>query len=201
MNAAFENYKQFANHIFIYEGMGDIGVEEIRQSVNSHIKRTGNKNPVVFIDYLQILKAAKRDKNATDKQIIDHNVTALKQLSRDYDIPVFVISSLNRQNYNITINMSSFKESGSIEYGADVLMGIQLKGAGEKDFDVEKAKSLNPRPVEVKVLKYRNGQIVSKGIGLTYYTAFNYFSEINRTKKSWQQRVMKELNDEPLPFQ
>ena len=179
MNAAFENYKQFANHIFIYEGMGDIGVEEIRQSTNSHIKRTGNKNPVVFIDYLQILKAAKRDKNATDKQIIDHNVTALKQLSRDYDIPVFVISSLNRQNYNITINMSSFKESGSIEYGADVLMGIQLKGAGEKDFDVEKAKSLNPRPVEVKVLKYRIGQIVSKGIGLTYYTAFNYFSEIN----------------------
>ena len=200
MDAAFENYKQFANHVFIYEGVGDIGVEEIRQSINSHIKRTGNKNPIVFIDYLQILKAAKRDKNATDKQIIDHNVTALKQLSRDYDIPVFAISSLNRQNYNSTINMSSFKESGSIEYGADVLMGIQLKGAGEKDFDVEKAKGLNPRPVEMKVLKYRNGQIVSKGIGLTYYTTFNYFSETNRTKKSWQQRVMKELNNEPLPF-
>lgn len=200
MDAAFESYKQFANHIFIYEGVGDIGVEEIRQSINDHIKRTGNKNPVVFIDYLQILKAAKQDKNATDKQIIDHNVTALKQLSRDNDIPVFAISSLNRQNYNSAINMSSFKESGSIEYGADVLMGIQLKGAGEKDFDVEKAKGLNPRPVEVKVLKYRNGQIASKGIGLTYYTTFNYFSEINKTKKSWQQRVMRELNNEPLPF-
>ena len=217
IDAAFENYEKFAEHVFIYEGVGNIGVNAIRKSINAHIKNTGNKNIVVFVDYLQILKASKQDKNATDKQIIDHNVTALKQLSRDFDIPILAISSLNRQNYNSAINMSSFKESGSIEYGADVLIGIQLKGAGEKYFDVEKVKSMNPRPIEINILKYRNGQIMSKGIDLTYHTTFNCFETNNkvnsinhvtmqyrtkdiRKKQDWQQQIMEELKTEPLPF-
>ena len=130
---------------------------------------------MVFIDYLQILKAAEGDERATDKQITDHNMTFLKQLSRDFDIPVFAVSSLNRQNYSEKINMAAFKESGAIEYGSDVLMGLQLKGAGERDFDINAAKEKNPREVELVILKNRNGGISTKGIELNYYPVFNSF--------------------------
>lgn len=172
---AFSKYEDYSEHLFIYEGIGNISVSEIRNKVKDHISYTGNKRPIVFIDYLQILAASEGDERATDKQIVDHNVTALKQLSRDFDIPVFAVSSLNRENYKSEINMAAFKESGAIEYGSDVLIGLQLKGAGDKDFDVNDAKSKDPREVEFCILKYRNGRITSNGIEMHYYPKFNYF--------------------------
>ena len=46
----------------------------------------------------------------------DDAVSDLKRISRDYSVPVFAISSLNRDNYSAPINMAAFKESGAIEY-------------------------------------------------------------------------------------
>lgn len=175
VSEAFNKYEGYSKHLFIHEGIGNISVQEIRETVKNHISFTGNKRPIVFIDYLQILKASDGDERATDKQIVDHNVTALKQLSRDFDIPIFAVSSLNRQNYSEEINMAAFKESGAIEYGSDVLIGLQLKGAGEKDFNVNEAKAKSPREVQFCVLKNRNGKITSTGIDLNYYPIFNCF--------------------------
>lgn len=178
IETAFKAYESYSGHLFIYEGIGNISVEEIREKVKDHIAFTGNKNPVVFIDYLQILKSPEGDEHATDKQQTDHNITLLKQLSRDFDIPVIAVSSLNRQNYSEKINMAAFKESGAIEYGSDVLIGLQLKGAGEKDFDINAAKAKDPREVEFLVIKNRNGRISGEGVGLNYYPAFNCFRGI-----------------------
>lgn len=175
MNGAFKSYQNFAKHIFIHEGIGNISVGEIRDKIKNHISITGNNRPIVFIDYLQILKASEGDERSTDKQIVDHNVTALKQLSRDFDIPIIAVSSLNRDNYKSKINMAAFKESGAIEYGSDVLIGLQLTGAGDTDFDVEAAKEKDPRQIDFCILKNRNGKITSKGIPMTFYPIFNCF--------------------------
>lgn len=65
INAAVNSYREYADHIFIHEGIGDIGIQEIKEVVQKHISITGNK-PVVLIDYLQIL--APYDMRSTDKQ-------------------------------------------------------------------------------------------------------------------------------------
>ena len=192
---AFRAYEEFAAHIFIYEGIGNISVEEIREKVKNHISLTGNKYPIVFIDYLQILKAPLSDEKSTDKQVVDHNVTALKQLSRDFDIPVFAVSSLNRENYRHKINMAAFKESGAIEYGSDVLIGLQLTGTGENGFDADKAKEKNPKEIDFCILKNRNGNIQSDGIPLIFYSEFNCFMENNGVFIP----ITKEMED-MLPF-
>lgn len=176
IETAFRAYESYSEHLFIYEGIGSISAEDIRDRVKDHIAYTGNKYPVVFIDYLQILSGD--DDRATDKQRTDRNITYLKQLSRDFDIPVIAVSSLNRQNYSEKINMAAFKESGAIEYGSDVLIGLQLKGAGEKDFDISAAKAKDPREVEFIVIKNRNGKISGQGVQLNYYPAFNCFRGI-----------------------
>ena len=129
----------------------------------------------MIIDYLQIL--APYDMKASDKQNTDKAVLELKRLSRDYKIPVIGISSLNRQNYNAPISMEAFKESGAIEYSSDVLIGLQLKGVGSKDFDVNTAKKKHPREVEVVILKNRNGSTGDR-VDYEYYSMFNYFREI-----------------------
>ena len=174
---AFEAYRTYAKHIFIHEGIGNIAVEEIREKVKQHISVTGNKRPIVFIDYVQILRAEEGLERATDKQIVDHNVTALKQLSRDFDVPVIAVSSLNRENYKQKINMSAFKESGAIEYGSDVLIGLQFAGMGEDDFDIDEARSSDPREIEFHILKNRSGRVTAAGLPLLFHPVFNCFTE------------------------
>jgi replicative DNA helicase len=167
-------YGAYAGNIYINEGIGDIGIEQIRETIRKHIYFTGKK-PVVVIDYLQIL--APTDIRATDKQNTDKAVLELKRISRDYKLPVIGISSFNRANYSVAVTMEAFKESGAIEYSSDILIGLQLKGAGSKDFDTNTAKSKNPREIELVVLKNRNGA-TGKKVAYEYYPMFNYFKEI-----------------------
>lgn len=168
-------YSDYAKHIYITEGVGDLGVNQIRATVEKHTRYTGN-TPLVIVDYLQIL--APYNERATDKQNTDKAVMELKRISRDFKTPVIGISSFNRDNYNNAVSMQAFKESGAIEYSSDILIGLQLKGAGTKDFDVTEAKSKNPREIELVILKNRNGKTGTK-IPLEFYPLFNYFTEMN----------------------
>lgn len=177
---AIKAYGTYARNIYIHEGIGNIGTAQIRQTVENHIRITGEKQPLVLVDYLQIL--APEDVRATDKQNTDKAVTELKRISRDFKIPVFAVSSFNRENYKTAVSFSSFKESGAIEYSSDVLIGLQLKGAGEKGFDAETTKTRNPREIELVILKNRNGE-TGKKLEFKYYPMFNYFEETGISQK------------------
>lgn len=170
---AIEAYSRYAGNLYIHEGVGSIGVEQVKNTIAEHIYLTGKK-PVVIVDYLQIL--APYSERATDKQNTDKAVLELKRISRDFKLPVIGISSFNRAGYKEAVTMEAFKESGAIEYSSDVLIGLQLQGAGAKDFDVNEAKSKNPREIELVVLKNRNGKTGSK-VKFNFYAMFNYFKE------------------------
>ena len=177
IQAACERYAGYANNISIREGVGDIGVKQIRKSVLQHISFRG-KRPVVVVDYMQIL--APMDIRATDKQNTDRAVLELKRLSRDLKTPVVCISSLNRASYSNKISMEAFKESGAIEYSSDVLLGLQFAGAGGEKFDLDKAKhgegKYGEREIQCVVLKNRYGRTGGK-ITYTYNPCFNHFYE------------------------
>lgn len=157
-----------AKHLYIVEGMKGVNADTVRQLVAQHRQRHG-KPPVVFIDYLQLLTLTDTTQN-TDKQKMDIAVHALKDISRDYKIPVVAISSMNRASYNDSLNMASFKESGLIEYTADVLLALEFPLPGnctgkseqnkknrEELFKKIHARQRNGEPVKVdiKILKSR----------------------------------------------
>ena len=175
---AVQTYSGYAKHIYITEGVGDLGVNQIRATVEKHTRYTGN-TPLVIVDYLQILAPA--NDRATDKQNTDKAVMELKRISRDFKTPVIGISSFNRDNYNNAVSMQAFKESGAIEYSSDILIGLQLKGAGQNDFDATEAKSKNPREIELVILKNRNGKTGDK-VPFEFYPMFNYFVENDAPK-------------------
>lgn len=50
MNEALKEYGAYAGHIFYHIGIGDIGVEKIKEVIAKHIRVTGRK-PLVIIDY------------------------------------------------------------------------------------------------------------------------------------------------------
>ena len=189
---AIETYgRDYSKKISIYEGIGTIGVEKIREEV-ARVTRLFGEAPIVVVDYLQIL--APYDKEyirATDKQNTDKNVTELKLISRDYKTTIIGISSFNRDNYTAPVNLTSFKESGAIEYSSDVLIGLQFTGMDYEEGETEKARDKRIRElrkdqeakgragqaqsIQLKVLKNRYG---CKGdIILSFYPMFNYFEE------------------------
>ena len=172
-NAA-ERYGKYAGNIYIKEGLRGIGVEQIREGVKQHIAVTGAR-PLVIVDYLQIL-TPNEEGRYTDKQIIDKAVLELKCISRDFKVPVIAVSSFNRACYNTSVTMEAFKESGAIEYSSDVLLGLQLEGAGNKDFNVDKAKGQSTRKIELVILKNRNGRTGGK-IKYQYLPAHHVLEE------------------------
>ena len=135
---------------------------------------------LVIIDYLQIL--APYDMRSTDKQNTDKAVLELKRLSRDFDLPVIGISSFNRESYKESsgnrgrVTAVDFKESGAIEYSADVLLGLEFKAAGTKEYSEKTEKQKTPREIKLVVLKNRNGK-AWQSTCFDYYPMFNYYRE------------------------
>lgn len=179
---AYRQYEAVEGNIIFYEGIGNIGVEQIKQAVAEHKELTGN-TPLIFLDYLQIL--APYDMRASDKQNTDKAVLELKRLSRDYKTPVVAISSFNRDNYTSEVNMTAFKESGAIEYGSDVLLALQPQGMKpgytkteqKENADlVKRCKASTERNVEAVILKNRNGKTGGR-VGFTYRSLFNCFKQ------------------------
>ena len=165
-------------------GVGSIDADDIRRVVERYEYELETL-PVVFVDYLQILKA--HVPHMTDKQAVDYNVLRLKQMSRDYKIPVIALASMNRTSYSDVISMVSIKESGAIEYTSDVCIGLQMaemdsivdgaKGKqGQQEKKVRKLKSKQNRDMQAVILKQRNGQIGAE-IPFTYCAMFNHFGE------------------------
>lgn len=176
IKAAREYYAEnIGQHIFIYEAIGNLTASTIRDIVARHVDYTDNK-PVVIVDYLQLVKNDDARINANDKTRTDYNLTELKQLSRDYKLPIMLISSVNRGSYKEEIKFESFKESGGIDFGSDVIIGLQLAGVGTIDFNVNEAKAKNPREIEAVILKNREAP-VGDIVKYLYYPMFNHFEE------------------------
>lgn len=178
------------DRISILAGNFDTTVGFIRETIKKYMA-FNSVRPCVIVDYLQVLQAQKdpeTGRKTTDtRQKTDENITELKRISRDYEIPVFVISSLNRGNYLTPIDFESFKESGGIEYSCDVLWGLQLAAIHEdifaKDNHVKEkrermaqAKEEIPRQIELVCLKNRYGKS-RYSCRFTYYPQYDLFTE------------------------
>lgn len=185
---AADRYKQeVQDRISIIEGNFNCNISFIGDYIRDYIRKN-NVRPVVFVDYLQVLQPEQQNgRQQTTKETVDTTITELKRMSRELDLTVIVISSVNRANYLMPIDFESLKETGSIEYTADVVWGLQLQCINDDLFNDEKkkkekrarikaAKAANPRKIELVCLKNRYG-IASYSAYFDYYPANDYFTE------------------------
>lgn len=175
------------NRLQVIEGGFETTVESIKDYTRAYIEQHKGSRPVIIVDYLQVLQGAQK---STVRENIDYNVVELKRLARALDVPVIVISSINRGNYLMPVDFESFKESGGIEYTADVVLGLQLacldenpvfqkeKAIMEKREAIKAAKAENPRMIKLVCLKNRYGR-PDWTITYKYYPQYDYFVETN----------------------
>ena len=184
VSQAISEYQKFSANISIIELGIDATVTTITDTVKRFMDFTGLR-PVIALDYLQLVRPD-NDRLGT-KDAVDYVIKVLKKMQVDNNLIVIAISSFNRTNYLAPVDYESFKESGSLEYTADVLLGLQPqimtddlfnaeKKIKEKREAIDRAVSAIPRKVMLKNLKNRFGR---KGYtcGFTYDPRFDLFTQ------------------------
>ena len=184
---ARELYRSYCPRLRIIESQGDFSVEDVRRSVSRHKRLTG-RTPVVFIDYLQVLHPL--NPRESEKQQTDKNILELRRLAREFETPVVVLSSLNRAGYKKRPTLESFKESGGVEYGSDIVLMLSFEmkddyyiettdeetGKKKKVYDYDRAKRETPRSMLLSLLKNRNGNPTGT-VPVWSYAKFSLFAE------------------------
>jgi len=118
-------------------------------------RRIHARNPLGFIvvDYLQLL--APTDSKMPREQQVAEASRGLKALAKELNLPVVVLSQLNRasEKENRTPKLADLRESGSIEQDADVVLMLARPKDADEKFQVAADSA------ELIVAKQRNGPV------------------------------------------
>lgn len=174
---AKESFKGFADRLQILEGDRATTVDRIRLAALQLRQKTQSGRLLVVVDYLQILPT--EDGFADIRQKVNFVTSELRRIGRDLDAPVIAISSVNRAAYNTkSPALDVFKESGDIEFSADVALVMKDdpdKTKGDSNYLGVMRKW---KKVFLDVVKNRNGE--KARIALEFYPEVSRFREVSR---------------------
>ena len=156
--------------LFFLEGNSRLRVSTVKAKALQIMARHRAEKVLIVIDYLQRWSAVQtpEDENRREyRHIVGDLVSELRELANRLNSPVLIISSQNRQQQG-EARLSSFKESGDIEYSADT--AIFLIREKQKD-------SGEGRAVKLDILKNRFGDIGK--VEMLFKPAKSIFREIS----------------------
>ncbi|OHB83361.1 MAG: replicative DNA helicase [Planctomycetes bacterium RBG_19FT_COMBO_48_8] len=168
-----ENQKVRRNHLDVkdYAGLADsmgrlmprrLWIEEASVltplSIRSRARRLKAAHDIqcIVIDYLQLISTHGRHENR--QQEITRISRSIKSLAKELDVPVILLSQLNRataNRSNFMPRLTDLRESGSIEQDADVVLLLHREDYYHKG----QADYCNTNVADVIVAKQRNGPI------------------------------------------
>lgn len=178
INAAFEDYKQAlsARLVRYLDATSGTTLDTIAEQAVQHFsacKDATTGSPIIVVDYLQRL--ARREGLGTDlRSSITAYTENLRSMACDLHCTVILLCAMNRaSNYQTGAStIASAKESGDIDYTADVIMAI-----GEDSQASEPAPNI--RRWMLRIDKNRQGSVTfdQSHIALDWYASRQQFTE------------------------
>jgi len=112
-----------------------------------------NKLGLIIVDYLQLLSPV--DSKVPREQQVAEASRGLKALAKELEVPVVVLSQLNRssEKENRAPKLADLRESGSIEQDADVVLMLARPKDADEKYQVAADSA------ELIVAKQRNGPV------------------------------------------
>jgi replicative DNA helicase len=126
-------------------------LSEISRSIRERAATAQKGHYVAFVDYLGLIEPDQP--SGSRYQDVTHITRAFKVLANELDVPIVLLSQLNRENArnNRAPELYDLRDSGSIEQDANVV--IFLYGVDDPN-----AEDIGKREVMVKVAKNRDGE-------------------------------------------
>ena len=142
---------EFTKAPIFLDDSGHLSVMELRAKARRvHARR---KLGFIIVDYLQLLSPV--DSQAPREQQVAEASRGLKALAKELDLPVIVLSQLNRssEKENRAPRLADLRESGSIEQDADVVIMLARPKDTDEKFQVAADSA------DLIVAKQRNGPV------------------------------------------
>lgn len=141
-------------HAYIDDN-SQLRVGDIAASVRMIEQRVGGqKVELIVVDYLQFV--APDDVKLPREQQVANTARRLKQLAKDRACPVVAVCAVNRKTEDGSDKrpkLSHLRESGSIEFEADIVMLLHREDYYKRGEEVEECKGV----AEIIIAKQRNG--------------------------------------------
>jgi len=142
---------EFSKAPIFIDDSSHLSIMELRAKARRlHSRR---KLGMIVVDYLQLLSPV--DSQIPREQQVAEASRGLKALAKELDVPVIVLSQLNRasEKENRTPKLADLRESGSIEQDADVVLMLTRPKDADEKFQVASDTA------ELIVAKQRNGPV------------------------------------------
>lgn len=138
-----------------YDDTATLSFERILSSIR-FLHRKKNLR-VAFIDYLQILQNNDRRKNQTEEQFFGMVTRMLKNLAKELDICIILLSQISRSaDCSVEPSLSRIRGSGQIVEAADVVILIYRPEAYDKDYSGKFENYNTHGTALIKIAKGRN---------------------------------------------
>ena len=134
--------------LYLIEGTSRLTVPQLKAKALQAMARHKTDQCLIVIDYLQRWPASRGNFNDY-RHVVGSLISELRELANRLHSPILVISSQNRGGQG-TGDLTSFKESGDLEYSADSAL-LMLKGSGTA--------TPPARSVSLKIAKNRFGDL------------------------------------------
>lgn len=160
---------------FYIDDTASLTIMDARTRIRRMVRDYGIK--LAAIDYIQLMQAGKKAENR--QQEVTQISSGIKALARELNIPILVLSQLNRasESENRAPRSSDLRESGSLEQDADVVMLLHREVVQHRGDDLwMQSNSHRLNEASLIISKQRNGATgVVKLTFLEYCTRFvNY---------------------------
>ena len=142
---------EFSKSPIFIDDSSHLSIMELRAKARRVHARS--KLGFIIVDYLQLLSPT--DPKVPREQQVAEASRGLKALAKELDVPVLVLSQLNRssEKENRTPKLADLRESGSIEQDADVVLMLARPKDADEKFQVAADSA------ELIVAKSRNGPV------------------------------------------
>jgi replicative DNA helicase len=174
--------KEFQQASLWVDDTSGLSINQIRAKARRLKMR--NKLDFIVVDYLQLISTESRVFSRENQ--ISEISRGLKAMAKELEVPVLVLSQLNRDSEKERRDprLSDLRESGAIEQDADVVMllGKQRKGEDirEMDYDgeAESSEEEDFEPIVLILAKQRNGP--TGKINLAFRRKFTRFESMQQ---------------------
>jgi len=151
-----ETIKILASAPLFIDDTPNLSMQDIKVKIKKVIFEQ-NYPGIIIIDYLQLMQIS-NNQTVNRTQEISQITRSLKNLAREFNVPIIVLSQLSR-NVENRINkrpiLSDLRESGSIEQDADLVLMLYR----ESYYHLIKENTNDINLVELIIAKQRNGPI------------------------------------------